>query len=151
MDSCSGNSGFVVICFQLLIFVLLVTTWKTAAVYLISCDLLSTFDLCIIGNNTTIVLNFEHFVVICFQLLIFVLLVTTVYSSFKVILCCDLLSTFDLCIIGNNISNFTKEEAEVVICFQLLIFVLLVTTPASEVSAVMVLWFAFNFWSLYYW
>ena len=114
---------------------------------------------------------------ICFQLLIFVFLNTTLsiwhssatslwfafnfwslyfwtqpwYLLLLSLPCCDLLSTFDLCIFEHNSGRKRFSCYLVVICFQLLIFVFLNTTEANKPAKPVQLWFAFNFWSLYFW
>ncbi len=71
-------------------------------------------------------------VVICFQLLFFVHLITTDRKGGHVTISCDLLSTFVLCTFDNNIVLTSAGIGKVVICFQLLFFVHLITT--SEVA-----------------
>jgi len=118
----------VVICFQTLFFLILVTTGVWSSLATISCDLLSNFVLSNFGNNAYLFDLGSYYVVICFQTLFFLILVTTALEVSPNSLCCDLLSNFVLSNFGNNITDFIKEEYIVVICFQTLFFLILVTT-----------------------
>ena len=63
---------------------------------------------------------------------------------------CDLLSISVLCIIVTNIVTFSVSRDYVVICFQFQFFVLLLPTKEMSNITENMLWFAFNFSSLYY-
>ena len=174
------NPNEVVICFQFLFFVFLMTTfcWLTNSLNVLwfafnfcslyfwwqqilllyvvwhSCDLLSIFVLCIFDDNI-LPLSYRYLlVVICFQFLFFVFLMTTYYRKrlylcwlwfafnfcslyfwwqliiyfFYVISSCDLLSIFVLCIFDDNRHKHFYDFYMVVICFQFLFFVFLMTT-----------------------
>ena len=114
---------------------------------------------------------------ICFQFLFFVFLMTTTSAQsssstelwFAFNFCslyfwwqlsilnvvqnygCDLLSIFVLCIFDDNLPNFAISSRAVVICFQFLFFVFLMTTSGFGCVLSRQLWFAFNFCSLYFW
>ena len=93
----------VVICFQTLLFVHLITTDALIWFLPFSCDLLSNFALCTFDYNIE-------------------LSESTIYRS------CDLLSNFALCTFDYNDILLPDPESKVVICFQTLLFVHLITT-----------------------
>ena len=167
----------VVICFQTLLFVHLITTHILGGNQSDSCDLLSNFALCTFDYNSPWPHHTIYAVVICFQTLLFVHLITTkrywmknismLWFAFK--LCslyiwlqqsvwmetggtsCDLLSNFALCTFDYNFTIFAHPMLQVVICFQTLLFVHLITTPSIEWTYIEMLWFAFKLCSLYIW
>ena len=115
------------------------------------CDLLSNFALCTFDYNVDNQQNIWLIVVICFQTLLFVHLITTISAGESDWLSCDLLSNFALCTFDyNNIANFTPVII-VVICFQTLLFVHLITTGIAPWPRCKKLWFAFKLCSLYIW
>ena len=167
-----------------------------------SCDLLSNFALCTFDYNCLVQLIAWSWVVICFQTLLFVHLITTrtmkmkmqiVVICFQTLLfvhlitthnrygtpalvlwfafklcslyiwlqrlylpaahccCCDLLSNFALCTFDYNREVVVCFQPLVVICFQTLLFVHLITTCKMERIPVHMLWFAFKLCSLYMW
>ena len=63
---------------------------------------------------------------------------------------CDLLSILVLCIIVTNRRHNIRQLYHVVICFQFQFFVLLLPTLLLMPCIYILLWFAFNFSSLYY-
>ena len=130
----SRNSLIVVICFQISIFVLLETATPPAHASRLRCDLLSNQYLCPIGNSITLMTSPPTMVVICFQISIFVLLETAQHTRDQQTDRCDLLSNQYLCPIGNSKKSDNIEPKQVVICFQISIFVLLET--ASEISLI---------------
>ena len=67
---------------------------------------------------------------ICFQTLFFLILVTTPTGKHSIRFSCDLLSNFVLSNFGNNAGNNIVEGGNVVICFQTLFFLILLTTKA---------------------
>ena len=64
---------------------------------------------------------------------------------------CDLLSNFALCTFDYNPQQIWHTGFGVVICFQTLLFVHLITTPVLTSCALLLLWFAFKLCSLYIW
>ena len=125
--------------------------------YAKGCDLLSNFALCTFDYNADVQIMIAGSVVICFQTLLFVHLITTwcfgyawyalLWFAFK--LCslyiwlqlrvfipvadegCDLLSNFALCTFDYNSHTKLASSAHVVICFQTLLFVHLITTKTT--------------------
>ena len=121
------------------------------------CDLLSNFALCTFDYNRRFAMVAPFTVVICFQTLLFVHLITTqwcpicschrLWFAFK--LCslyiwlqpdkdfpfqtvsCDLLSNFALCTFDYNQLKIILQAWKVVICFQTLLFVHLITTTGQ--------------------
>ena len=200
---CETHKKTVVICFQTLLFVHLITTlsynanyyfklwfaFKLCSLYIwlqhvsimgianISCDLLSNFALCTFDYNLFLIILFLRMVVICFQTLLFVHLITTLWLVFWILkrlwfafklcslyiwlqhlftwilirLSCDLLSNFALCTFDYNSIYFFLQMQDVVICFQTLLFVHLITTFISYIWNFNRLWFAFKLCSLYIW
>ena len=148
-----GNTS-VVICFQTLLFVHLITTealiakelqslwfaFKLCSLYIWlqrrdhlttdgqGCDLLSNFALCIFDYNIELYSNHGDVVVICFQTLLFVHLITTILRDCTDSESCDLLSNFALCTFDYNSRKEIMPWPQVVICFQTLLFVHLITT-----------------------
>ena len=141
------------------------------------CDLLSNFALCTFDYNCGSCGKQVWRVVICFQTLLFVHLITTDHDILKQLLrlwfafklcslyiwlqpaltttqrdaSCDLLSNFALCTFDYNVQYFTISLICVVICFQTLLFVHLITTVKAWSRCFTRLWFAFKLCSLYIW
>ncbi len=120
------------ICFQTLFFLILITTAAavTAAAY--SCDLLSNFVLSNFDNNITIQRTDWNIVVICFQTLFFLILITTQHWLNQEHIRCDLLSNFVLSNFDNNFVLAFVACTKVVICFQTLFFLILITTNGTN-------------------
>ena len=139
--------------------------------------MLSNFALCTFDYNGVWTQSKPALVVICFQTLLFVHLITTfaghinywnkLWFAFK--LCslyiwlqlkcsvdtvassCDLLSNFALCTFDYNYCHSLVSCTKVVICFQTLLFVHLITTFKKYKWRWWELWFAFKLCSLYIW
>ena len=150
----------VVICFHFTIFVVLETTkwphglrrcrlwfafillslsyWKQPAIISLSvslsCDLLSFYYLCRIGNNTSS--GTSAWTRLWFA---FILLSLSYWKQLIIItlmnkVSCDLLSFYYLCRTGNNPCEMMKIARWVVICFHFTIFVVLETTRYNPTS-----------------
>ena len=127
-------------------------------------------------NNWDIYKNYYANVVICFQLLVSLVFWTTggqvkievrqLWFAFnywylwyseqlmQAVLqksdSCDLLSIIGIFgILNNRVAACTRFNP-VVICFQLLVSLVFWTTMQREVMLVQALWFAFNYWYLWY-
>ena len=116
-----------------------------------SCDLLSISDLTIFEYNPWPPGCSCPAVVICFQFLILRSLNTTPFTNPSLWTGCDLLSISDLTIFEYNGWLNTIHDKIVVICFQFLILRSLNTTNALLNYDILMLWFAFNFWSYDLW
>ncbi len=138
----------VVNCFQIIIFVTSETTLRANILQIFSCELLSNYYLCDVRNNALKEITtseqlwiafkllslwrqkqlfllgvLPHFVVNCFQIIIFVTSETTApfFSIWSV--CCELLSNYYLCDVRNNYLPNLIRVAKVVNCFQFIVFV----------------------------
>ena len=117
-------SPLVVNCFQIIIFVLTRTAHGVLIGFGICCELLSNHYLC--ANKNSQYLKHYRFatVVNCFQIIIFVLTRTALYTEYRTHFCCELLSNHYLCANKNSKIIINHVPNLVVNCFQIIIFVL---------------------------
>ena len=106
--------------------------------------MLSNYYFCVARNNISANNNAVHYVVNCFQIIIFVSPETTFHRTWTYKRSCELLSNYYFCVARNNKHRVNEETLLVVNCFQIIIFVSPETTMHDANINYVGLWIAFK-------
>ena len=118
----------VVNCFQIIVSLILQTTELNMQQALAGCELLSNYCIFDIADNAYLENQNTTNVVNCFQIIVSLILQTTLKKNKNIKQCCELLSNYCIFDIADNFRKINYKRRLVVNCFQIIVSLILQTT-----------------------